>query len=273
MKIKNHHLEGEGINIFVSPNKNGLLVPDSIVIHYTASPTAESAITNLTDPNIKASAHLVIDLNGMITQLVPFDIVAWHAGKSSHGDRIGLNQYSIGIEIVNAGRLEKSGNTYLSWFGKAYKEEEIFEGIHRNETVPTFWHRYTEQQIAAVRKVCILLTQEYDIKYILGHEEISPKRKIDPGPAFPLDKLREKILNPNRDQDEPEPEILPLSGIVTPEKLNIRSGPSLAKNRVATPLKKEKEVKILEQENNWYRVSVEIEGWVLKKFINPREVS
>jgi N-acetylmuramoyl-L-alanine amidase len=267
MKIVNHRLEGEKVNIVGSPNRNGMLNPDTIVIHYTAGQTAEAAIETFLDQNKKVSAHVVIERNGAITQLVPFNVVAWHAGESSYGDRIGMNKYSIGIEIVNAGRLQKAGNDYVAWFGKAYTADEVFEGVHRNETTPTLWHRYTQEQIAVTQEVCTILTREYDIKYILGHEEISPKRKIDPGPAFPLDKLRDKILNPHRDQDEAETEKLPPSGVVTPEKLNIRSGPSLAQNKVATPLKRKKEVKILEQDNDWYRVAVEIEGWVLKEFI------
>jgi N-acetylmuramoyl-L-alanine amidase len=267
MKIVNSRLEGEGVIIIGSPNRNGMFIPDTIVIHYTAGPTAESAIDTFLNQENKASAHLVIERDGTITQLVPFNLIAWHAGESSYGNRIGMNQYSIGIEIVNAGRLTKSGDSYLSWFGKEYKEEEVFEGIHRNESTPTYWHRYTEQQIARTKEICELLVKEYNIKYILGHEEISPKRKIDPGPAFPLDKLREKILHPNRDKDQAEPEFITSSGIVVPEKLNIRSYPAFGDNRVAKPLKKDKQVKILEQAEQWYKVAVEIEGWVLKEHV------
>jgi len=268
MKIINHRLEGEGIKIIGSPNRNGLLEPDVIVIHYTAGPDLESTIQTFTDQTQRVSAHLVIDRNGTLVQMVPFDVIAWHAGESSFGDRVGLNKYSIGIEIVNAGRLTKSGDVYLAWFGKEYQEAEVMTGIHRNESVPSYWHRYTEKQIAVARKVCMLLVQTYQIQYILGHEEISPGRKIDPGPAFPLDKFRDKILHPNRDQDEPAKEISPIYGMVTPEKLNIRSEPVFGDNRVANPLMKDQKVKITEASDEWYKVAVEIEGWVLKEHIN-----
>ncbi|MFQ5606045.1 MAG: N-acetylmuramoyl-L-alanine amidase [bacterium] len=267
MKIVNHRLEGEGITIHGSPNRGGALEPDSIVIHYTAGPTAESAIRTLTDPNKKVSAHLVIARDGGITQLVPFNAVAWHAGKSSYDGRSGFNKYAIGIEIVNAGRLTKSDNLYLAWFGKAYQEDEVMFAVHRNEHSATYWHRYSEEQIAITEEICSLLRQDYPITHILGHEEISPNRKIDPGPAFPLDKLREKILEPNRDQDEADELPVALTGNVIPEKLNIRTGPSVQQGKVARPLPKGKKVKILEKSDDWYRVAVEIEGWVSGQYI------
>ena len=170
----------------------------------------------------------MVDYNGSVTQLVPFDKIAWHAGKSSHQGRSGLNNYSIGIEIVNAGKLLKSGNAYVSWFGRKYAAEDVVYAIHRNGTSPAYWHAYTEKQISEVEEICNLLVNEYDIQYLLGHEEISPGRKIDPGPAFPLDKMRNRILNLNpRDDDSPIEEGEYLSqGLVTVSKLNIRSGPA-----------------------------------------------
>ena len=126
MKIVNHRLEGENLKIQGSPNRGGPLRPDTVVVHYTAGPSAESAIRTLCDPGRKASAHVVIDFDGSITQLVPFNLIAWHAGKSRHEDRVGLNKYSIGIEIVNAGKLVKSGSSYVSWFGKKFATEDVF---------------------------------------------------------------------------------------------------------------------------------------------------
>jgi N-acetylmuramoyl-L-alanine amidase len=102
MKIENHLLSGEKIDFKNSPNisgkfKTGLL--DTIVIHYTAGSSRESSVSTLINPGSKASAHLVIGRDGKITQLVPFDTIAWHAGNSSYKGRVGLNSYSIGIEI------------------------------------------------------------------------------------------------------------------------------------------------------------------------------
>ena len=126
--------------------------PDTIVIHYTAGSSAASAIRALQNENRKVSAHLVVGRDGSVTQLVPFDTIAWHAGKSSFvdkdgGERGGLNQYSIGIEIDNAGQLKKNGDKFQSWFGKSYTGDEVFEGVHRNQSLVTYWHNYTEAQI------------------------------------------------------------------------------------------------------------------------------
>ena len=74
---------------------------DTIVIHYTAGPF-QSSLNTLKNPKVKASAHVIVDRDGSVTQLIPFNEIAWHAGESSYGTRTGLNKYSIGIEIVNS---------------------------------------------------------------------------------------------------------------------------------------------------------------------------
>ncbi len=243
-------------------------LPDTIVIHYTAGPGAESAINTLKDTDVKASAHVVVGSDGKLTQLVPFHKIAWHAGKSAWFDRKGLNKYSIGIEIANAGRLEKSGNTWRSWFGKTYPEEEVVEAVHRNESGPSWWHRYTEEQISAVYELCKTLMKSYEIRFILGHEEISPGRKIDPGPAFPLEKLREHLLDADRKEDEADPaERNFMKGIVNAGSLNIRSGPGTGHEIIADPLSRNTNVAILDEKKGWYQVEVKMRGWVSKKFV------
>ena len=201
-----HLLEGTGVAYRESPNHGGSFgpgLPDTIIIHFTAEESAEASVNGLCDPRSKASAHLVIGRDGSITQLVPFDTIAWHAGRSAYQGRIGFNKYAIGIEIDNAGRLTKSGSQYRAWFGKTYPEGEVVEAVHRNESQPSCWHRYTNEQITIVRDLCILLVDTYPVDSILGHEEISPGRKVDPGPAFPLDNLREQVLPPNGANEEP----------------------------------------------------------------------
>jgi N-acetylmuramoyl-L-alanine amidase len=241
---------------------------DTIIIHYTAGSSAASSITSLTDPAVKASAHVVVGRDGVITQLVPFNIIAWHAGPSQYGNRKGFNQYSIGIEIDNAGLLEKRGNKYYSWFGKEYPENEVVFATHRNQQTPSYWHAYTEPQLAAVEELCRVLVNTYPIKYILGHEEISPGRKVDPGPAFPLNKLRQRIFGSGRDEISAE-SASEGKAIVQVDQLNIRSGASISAERVALPLPKGQRVRILEAREGWYRVSTEITGWVSAKFIAP----
>ena len=116
MKINDkHQLEDGNITQLSCPKnkqKFGAKLPDTVVIHYTAGRSAKSSADYLCRNDIKASAHLVIGREGEIFQLVPFDTVSWHAGKSEFGGRTSLNKYSIGIELDNAGPLDKVGTEY-----------------------------------------------------------------------------------------------------------------------------------------------------------------
>ena len=197
MDIKNHYLEGNKVTFTKSPNQGDHFqggYPDTIVLHYTAGANSQSAIDTLCNPIREVSAHLVIARGGVTTQLVAFDTIAWHAGKSSWKGRTLLNRFSIGIEIENAGCLEPTGDVFVSWFGQNYPANEVVRAVHRNQSTPTYWHTYPPVQLQTVERVCSLLINEYKIIDIVGHEEISPDRKQDPGPAFPLDDIRKRLL-------------------------------------------------------------------------------
>lgn len=199
MKIRKNRLVGYNTVHYSSPNHGGFMKPDTIVIHYTAGASGKSSAEHLCRDTAGASAHLVVSRDSTIYQLLPFNMVAWHAGVSKYkfpnGDiRHGFNGSSIGIEVDNAGLLTSDGVSYRSWFNKDYDESDVFFGKHRNQIAEKFWHKYTVSQIKIVTDLCKLLVKKYGIKYILGHEEISPGRKLDPGPAFPLDKMREEVF-------------------------------------------------------------------------------
>jgi N-acetylmuramoyl-L-alanine amidase len=270
MKISGHKLTPDFAEISEVNKTSGDFkrnLPDTIVIHYTAGSSAMSAINTFKDPSVKASAHVIVDTDGKLTQMVPFHKIAWHAGKSSWLDRKGLNQYSIGIEIVNAGRLEKCGDKLRSWFGKTFQVEDALEAVHHNESEPSWWHCYTEEQISAVFELCKTIMDTYQIRYILGHDEISPGRKSDPGPAFPMEKLRERLIHNNR-KDEVETESkIPEKGFVNTKGLNIRSGPGVNHKPIAEPLSRNTELTILDEKEGWYQAEVTISGWVSKRYI------
>jgi N-acetylmuramoyl-L-alanine amidase len=261
-----HYLEDADREFTTTKTSGDFTNLDTIVLHYTAGRSARSSAITLCDPEVKASAHLIIGREGELFQLAPFNIRTWHAGKSSYLDRSGLNKYSIGIEIDNAGELERSGISYYSWFGKKYGENEVIHATDRNQNSPKYWHLYKEEQIDVTEQICRALVKKYEIKYILGHEEIAPTRKIDPGPAFPLDHLRESILATDRDSDDADD--FPAHGIVTARKLNIRADSSGAGEKIAKPLPKNSEVTVMEERNNWYRVRTQIEGWVSADYID-----
>ena len=196
MRIVNHWLQKETDAIRHHPTPNlgqpfAPNMPDTLVLHYTAMDTPQQALNLLCSPQHQASAHVLVTRQGVFIQLAPFNTITWHAGESQHQQRTQLNHCSLGIEMDNAGRLEKHQDHYCSWQRHPYAFEETLLLTHRNEKTPCYWHRYTFSQIRAVRQLCQLLLKTYDIQHILGHEEISPNRKYDPGPAFPLNILRQ----------------------------------------------------------------------------------
>lgn len=270
LSISNHLLKGDNIIQKSCPkNKDKFNMDelDTIIIHYTAGSSAESSANYLINDNVKASAHLVIGRKGEIFQLVPFDTIAWHAGLSHYGNRTGYNKYSIGIELDNAGILEKAGTEYIAWFGSRYQPNDVIQATHRNESVLRYWHVYTPEQIETCRQICELLieSQEYKISNILGHEEISPGRKQDPGPAFPLDKFRNNLLFQNRSDSQAEMNIK--GKVVNTDFLNIREQPGVEFKKIAQPLKRNAEVTIKDEMGGWYFVETEITGWVSKGYI------
>ena len=182
----------ENIPYLRSPNVGDLFsegLPDTIIVHYTACADSERAIAMLSDPAREVSAHLVVDQSGNITQLVPFNSIAWHAGKSNWRGRESLNKYSIGIEIANAGPLTLKNNKFFTWDDLEIENKEVEARINQNSQLE-YWHKFPKVQILAVRDICLSLANHYQIREILAHSEIAPERKIDPGPAFPLDFIR-----------------------------------------------------------------------------------
>ena len=131
-----------------------------VIIHYTGMQSEIASIKRLKNPRSKVSTHYLINRNGKITQMVKDENIAWHAGKSKWKNLKNLNQYSIGIELVNKGHQ----------YG--------YQKFHNN-------------QIKNLIKLCVNLKKKYSIKKenFLGHSDIAPLRKSDPGEKFPWKKL------------------------------------------------------------------------------------
>ena len=180
--IVNHRLMGGGVIHLECPkNRRGLGEPDMIILHYTAGSSAISSAKFLVRPDVKASAHVVIGRDGQVIQLVPFNIEAWHAGKSSYGGRSELNHYSIGIELDNLGQLRLEGGRFVAECGKEVPVGEVYTEDSGGE--PTYWHDYTDVQMRVLNEVGGLLVDTYPIGDIVGHSEVT-SRKVDPGPAL-----------------------------------------------------------------------------------------
>ena len=136
-----------------------------IVIHYTGMQSKIESIKRLLNTRHKVSCHYLIDRKGLILKMVDENKVAWHAGKSKWKNFNSLNKNSIGIELVNRGHD----------FG--YEE-------------------FTNKQINKLIRLCLNLKRKYKIKNsnILGHSDIAPLRKKDPGEKFPWKKLKRNQL-------------------------------------------------------------------------------
>ncbi len=137
-----------------------------IIIHYTGMKKESAAIKRLQDPKSKVSSHYLIKRNGEIINLVPDLFEAWHAGVSSWKNFKSLNKNSIGIEITNPGHQH------------GYK-------------------KFSKKQIFSLQKLLNILVKKYKIKknYVLGHSDISPGRKKDPGEKFPWEMLAKNKLS------------------------------------------------------------------------------
>jgi len=201
MKISNNTLygnDGKQVAFIQSPNKDGNLVPQYLIMHYTESTSAASTISWFQEPSSKVSAHLLIGRDGTITQFVRFNVVAWHAGESTWDGLLSLNKYSIGIELVNAGRLSRSGDSWVCAVdSKVIPADQVLIAQHKNETFNSAWQTYTEVQLNTAAEVGKLLFTNYNLTALLGHEDIAPGRKVDPGPAFPLESMRTVINSSN----------------------------------------------------------------------------
>ena len=277
MQINNHRLTGVAFD--ASPNISGMLNPQYIVMHYTAGWEGGSAINTLCSPAAKVSAHLVIDRDGTITQLVPFNRVAWHAGPSKFDGKDGMNNYSIGIEMVNIGYLrEKPGvpGVYQLSTGSAWKDvpAKRLEGLDLSIKAANkrigggtyIWPAYTKAQIDAAKEAVKAIVATYKIKDITTHEIIDKRGwKTDPGPAFPMGEFKAVIHIGNARNDS-----LAAKGtfVVTAAALNVRKEPNVNSPIVAI-LHKGDNVAVEKDLGDWSYVEYEPGkfGYLTDKFI------
>lgn len=146
-------IDGVQVEYRESPNHGSQIIPRLIVIHYTGTEGLESPLSWLCSPESGVSAHLVIAKDGTVYQLLPFNIQAWHAGRSSYNGEIHVNGFSVGIENVGVG------------------------------------DDWPQAQVEANRDIINALYSYYPIEDCVGHEDVAPGRKSDPGPNFPWDQV------------------------------------------------------------------------------------
>lgn len=169
-----------GVKRHLASDIGGPLKPDIGVIHYTAGASMSGAEQTLTAKDDSyVSAHLVIARDGDLRQLVPFDRIAYHAGVSEWQGRKSLNQFAIGIELVNPG-----------WYRAGFSAEwPVLTAAHRNGGPVRDWYLYPREQIDTLCEVILALKSAYGIAQWVGHDHIAPQRKWDPGPALPWSRI------------------------------------------------------------------------------------
>jgi len=247
LTIENHLLYSGGKQVAYrqTPNRSGFMNPDTIIDHDTASNPLDPSgdIGWLTMPVAQASAHVVIDWQGGITQLAPFNVQCWHAGPSKYGDRYNFNGFSIGIEHDNPGYLRKIGEGVYSGVcvidtnkNTEFKVARVATPEHGDH----YWLAYSERQIAASAALHAALKAAYPaINTVLGHFHICPGRKTDTNPLFPLVRMQAIVRGeagelpaPVEAKPEPKssaaakPKFLPDATVIA-DVLNLRGGPGI----------------------------------------------
>lgn len=195
MKIVNHKLEGCWYG--QTPNHGGALTnPTLLVMHFTSSgPTEKGDADFFLSSAAKAAAHIIVGRTGHVLQVAPFNQKAWHAGRSIWRGRANCNDYSIGIEVDNWGKVFKSGDgEFRAWSKKELDPADVAYLQHKHETSKAWWEIYPEEQMQALTEVTRLILEAYpSIKEIAGHDDIAPGRKIDPGPAFNMSRFQSLV--------------------------------------------------------------------------------
>ena len=249
MKIKNHILQGADLDN-QSPNKRrGTMTPTVIVLHYTASggENGEGDASYLSRASSRASAQVVVGRVGDVHQLMPLNNIAWHAGKSSHNGVSDVNAFSIGIEIDNWGWL-KNGKSHA---GVRIPEDHIFRGTRSGHDE---WEAYKPAQLDSVEEVIAAICEEYPIEDIVGHEDIAPGRKQDPGPALDefMARMKEKYLG-KKTSGSKKKSPAKKGTKKTTANLNLRQRPS-ASATILTVIPKGATVQVLSEWNGWSEV-------------------
>jgi N-acetylmuramoyl-L-alanine amidase len=287
MQLKNHRLIGAPFR--AARLTGGVIVPEVVILHDTAGHLGNGSSVEWLATGKGASAHFVVAIDGFITQLVPTNRRAGHAGESAYHGRSGVNDFSIGIEIENPGRLVPVGSGVgQAWFGKTF--HGVVE-ITTPEHGAGAWMPYPEAQIDAVEKLLRCLFDSIrTLKDIRGHWYVSPGRKADTNPLFRMEAIRARILGRDDPSDgeadalsapiaELVPKLPPGVGvgehayvrIAAPgSSLNMRRWPSFNPNVIAT-IPNGAEVPVLRggtfDGRDWLKVIFDgREGWIVGRY-------
>lgn len=183
MKITGDHLL-DTATLALIPGGAIMATRRFLVIHFTAGATGKSSINYWRELGTGVCAHFVIERDGTIIQVRPCNRTAGHAGSSKWQHRgityYGLNACAIGIELANGGDA----------FPAKFSALPPTQASHKHGGPVTEWETYPNAQLAACESLSQALVARYHLDDLVGHEDIAPARKVDPGPAFPMRELR-----------------------------------------------------------------------------------
>ena len=273
--VNNHRLSGPQVSR--KPLGHGAMIePRFILMHYTAGGAIDGSWRALQARGL--SAHLLIERNGEALQCVDFNRKAFHAGRSEWNGVRFLNGHSIGVELCNYGWLFRKGPDSFQrpeTFGATpvFRGDEVLAADHKNGWPRRAgWELYPAAQLRAAFAICRALINAYpSIEDILGHDDVSPDRKQDPGPAFPISDFR-GLLDDCEDASAAEtppppgpcgrrcPAMVFGRHVVTAKTgLNVRSGPG-ADNPVVHVLRGGQQIRCADDGGAWLAVDRDADG-------------
>jgi len=257
MKIVDDLLEG--VIFDRSPHIGGRYTPRFIVMHYTAGASALSSVRAIRNRGL--SAHLFVERDGSIIQTVPFTTIAFHAGPSDWRGFTGLNRHAIGIEIANIGFLDVRGAS--GWtregLGRTFGEDKVIVAAHKNGGRVKAWERFPEAQIHAVMQITQALLGTYPtIQEVVGHDDIAPTRKSDPGPAFPMERFQ-SIGGGAAGSGNLAANDLGLFEVIGRDTLNLRGGAGTA-FKILKSMPPGTTMRVLREEGAWRMVDLQGDG-------------
>lgn len=228
--------------------------------------TSQDQLTQHTDHInehiVEPTSHVLINRDGLIIQSIPFNE---QVGKPLQGSWEGmgdLTSRSVVIALQNSGRLSKTADIYSSSCGRSFDATEVFTGIHQNEESLSYWQKFSESQIQVAEKIIRCLASTYQVKYILGNEEVCPGLKTDPGPAFPLEILRRKIMKENMLHQTGKFDGNPVTGRFDLNAILGKQQQDASAKRAA------KIVNIRKKSGGWYKVNIDLGGFIKEEWVS-----
>lgn len=243
MKISRNKVQG--VPFQSARWKGGQIVPEIVILHDTAGRMEKgNSAAYLANNTAGVSVHFVIERDGSIVQQVETNRRAGHAGKSSFNGRADCNAFSIGIELVNPGRMiVREDGSAQAWWGEIFATDSLDWRVastpHHGRGA---WATYPQEQIGALLELLGCLFRDIpSLKDITTHWYVSPGRKVDVNPLFPLEQVKAHVLGANDPADDaadngalpvPASTFVQVHSPASP--LNLRRWPSFNPNVIAT---------------------------------------